>query len=207
MPARRPTAYAGRRGLAVTVLALVVALALVVCGHPVVDVMATKPLTAPFPPRTRAVTTEAQRSPVVEAVGATNGDVVSGAPLGVLLEDRFGGKRRPTVAEESCRVRTWGRLGDDRLLAPDGGPSVLVCRPRADGSRHETVLDANGSVASDGSSGPLRLPVPVPGGRSEVPGSPGGGFSGSTGVQPAPPEAPDAPADVPMTTTDLPVGS
>ncbi|NUR80785.1 MAG: hypothetical protein HOQ21_10115, partial [Dermatophilaceae bacterium] len=77
MPARRPTAYARRRGLAVTVLALVVALALVVCGHPVVDVMATKPLTAPFPPRTRAVTTEAQRSPVVEAVGATNGDVVS----------------------------------------------------------------------------------------------------------------------------------
>ncbi|MFM6848133.1 MAG: hypothetical protein ACKOVB_03405 [Terrabacter sp.] len=77
---------------------------------------------------------------------ATNGDFVSGAPLGILLDETFGTQRRPTVADESCRVRSWGRLGDDRLLAPDGGPTVVVCRQGADGQAHATALDASRSA-------------------------------------------------------------
>ncbi|GAB3877539.1 hypothetical protein [Terrabacter terrigena] len=214
---------------------------------------------------------------------ATNGDFVSGAPLGVVLHETVGARTRPTVAEEPCRVRSWGRLGDDRLLAPEGGPTVVVCRPAVDGSARATALDAarsaevvaalgalstrptgrtcdgsgkasdprfslvlryatgpsvrvdvdpgcdpavlgtnlesreastlvalverwsppipgpdpNGSVSSDGSVGPPPLPVPAPDQPTEVPGSPGGGFQGSTGAQPTPPEA--LPTDVPMT--------
>lgn len=76
----------------------------------------------------------------------TNGDFVSGAPLGIALDQTFGTTRRPTVADESCRVRSWGRLGDDRLLAPDGGPTVLVCRQGVDGTTHATALDAGRSA-------------------------------------------------------------
>ena len=78
---------------------------------------------------------------------STNGDFVSGAPFGTLLAgDASGGHRRPTVAEESCHARSWGRLGDDRLLAPDGGPTVVVCRQRADGSTTAKALDAGRSA-------------------------------------------------------------
>ncbi|MGO4596616.1 hypothetical protein [Terrabacter sp. 2RAF25] len=165
---------------------------LVVCAYPVMDIMATTPLTAPFPLKRRTVATEAQRTSVVETltwaprsdlrpractamagnetaylVGAaygdaivwvaakadanacsatTNGDFVSGAPLGIALDETFGTTRRPTVADESCRVRSWGRLGDDRLLAPGGGPTVVVCRRGVDGWTHATALDAGRSA-------------------------------------------------------------
>jgi hypothetical protein len=77
---------------------------------------------------------------------ATNGDFVSGAPLGVLLARAVGAKGRPTVAEESCNLRSWGRLGDDRSLAPDGGPTVVICRQGVDGSMRARALDAGQSA-------------------------------------------------------------
>jgi hypothetical protein len=163
----------------------------VVCSYPVTDIMGVA-LRAPFPLRTRSVTTGAERSTVVDAmtwaprsnrrprpctamagketaylVGAaygdaivwvaakadanacstaSNGDFVAGAPLGVLLDETLGTQRRPTVAEERCRTRSWGRLGDDRSLAPDGGPTVVVCRDGADGAANAKALDAGQSA-------------------------------------------------------------
>ena len=165
---------------------------LVVCSYPVMDVMATTPLTAPFPLDKRTVATQAQRTAVVALmtwaprsdqqpractamagnetaylVGAaygdaivwvaakgdanacstaTNGDFVSGAPLGVELDSLFGTTPRPDATDGSCRARSWGRLGDDRVLAPDGGPTVVVCRQAADGSIRPTALDAGRSA-------------------------------------------------------------
>jgi hypothetical protein len=73
---------------------------------------------------------------------ATNGDFVSGAPLGVELDAIFGATSRPPGTGGSCRARSWGRLGDDRLLAPEGAPAVVVCRQAADGSIRPTTFDA-----------------------------------------------------------------
>lgn len=165
---------------------------LVVCGYPVMDVMATKPLAAPFRLHKRTVATEAQRAQVVQAltwaprwnklpractamagnetaylVGAaygdaivwvaakadanscstsTNGDFTSGAPLGITLDGMFGARRPPSEVAGACNTWSWGRLGDDRSLAPDGDPRVTVCRTSASGATKATQLDGSQSA-------------------------------------------------------------
>lgn len=165
---------------------------LVVCGYPVMDVMATKPLAPPFALETRTVATESQRAKVVAAltwaprwnkqqractamagnetaylVGAaygdaivwvaakadanscstsTNGDFTSGAPLGITLDGWFGARRPPAELAGACNNWSWGRLGDDRSLAPQGDPTVTVCRLSADGATKATELDASQSA-------------------------------------------------------------
>jgi hypothetical protein len=160
---------------------------LVVCGYPVMDVMATKPLAPPFRLHKRTVATESERAAVVEAltwaprwnkvpractamagdetaylVGAaygdaivwvaakadanscsttTNGDFTSGAPLGITLDAMFGERRPPAQPAGACNRWSWGRLGDDRSLAPAGDPKVTVCRISADGATKATELD------------------------------------------------------------------
>jgi hypothetical protein len=160
---------------------------MVVCGYPVMDIMATKPLAAPFRLSTRTVATAEQRAAVTDLlawaprwtgeqkictamagnetaylVGAvydgavvwvaakadanscsnsTNGDFTSGAALGVPLDAMFGGQPARTPAGP-CAGTSFGRLGDDRSLAPEGDPNVLVCRLTADGRSLPTRLDA-----------------------------------------------------------------
>ena len=71
---------------------------------------------------------------------STNGDFVSGAALGVDLDAMFGARQPPPGQPAACTARTWGRLGDDRSLAPAGDPLVTVCRLAADGSTRATSL-------------------------------------------------------------------
>ena len=75
---------------------------------------------------------------------ATNGDFTSGAPLGVPLRALLAATPDPAGAR--CDARTFGRLGDDRTLAPEGAPRVTICRTAADGSRKPTQLDASRSA-------------------------------------------------------------
>ncbi|MER7071567.1 hypothetical protein [Terrabacter sp. NPDC000476] len=166
---------------------------LVVCGYPVLDIMATTPLSAPFPRSTRTVLTGAKRADVVALltwaprwngrerpctlmggdetaylVGAdlgdavvwvaakadpnacsraTNGDFVSGAPVGVDLAAVTGGRPLPLpVGGGACDQRSWGRLGDDVDLVPAGDPTVTVCRDGADGTARAVPLDRASGV-------------------------------------------------------------
>ncbi len=75
---------------------------------------------------------------------ATNGDFTSGAPLGVPLRALLAATPDPAGAR--CDARTFGRLGDDHTLAPEGAPLVTVCRVAADGSTKPTALDASRSA-------------------------------------------------------------
>jgi hypothetical protein len=75
---------------------------------------------------------------------ATNGDFTSGAPLGVPLRALLAATPDPAGAR--CDARTFGRLGDDRTLAPEGAPLVTVCRTAADGSTKPTTFDASRSA-------------------------------------------------------------
>ncbi len=75
---------------------------------------------------------------------ATNGDFTSGAPVGVPLRTLLAAT--PGPAGVRCDARTFGRLGDDSTLAPEGAPLVTVCRIAADGSTKPTDLDASRSA-------------------------------------------------------------
>ena len=78
---------------------------------------------------------------------ATNGEFVARAGVGDDIEAIFT-ERLPSPissAGAACVVHSSGRLGDDRSLAPDGQPSVTVCRPGRD-SQIPTVLDAGQSA-------------------------------------------------------------
>lgn len=76
---------------------------------------------------------------------ATNGDFVSGAPVGVTLRELLAHVPQPDRGAAACGPRTWGRLGDDTTLAPPGDPAVTVCRSAADGTTRPTSLDADRS--------------------------------------------------------------
>ena len=75
---------------------------------------------------------------------ATNGDFTSGAPLGVPLRALLAATPEPGGAR--CDARTFGRIGDDRTLAPEGTPLVTVCRTAVDGSTKPTELDTSRSA-------------------------------------------------------------
>lgn len=77
---------------------------------------------------------------------STNGDFVSSAAMGVQL-DRIVGGSTPAAPPpvEACSYWGFGRLGDDRSLAPEGDPVVTVCRIRADGQSVPSRLTAEQS--------------------------------------------------------------
>lgn len=82
---------------------------------------------------------------------ASNGDFVSGAAVGVPLRELLTDQplpAGPVPADATCGRRSFGRLGDDRSLAPVGDPVVTVCRLAANGQQQETVLDASRSAAA-----------------------------------------------------------
>ncbi|TQN46795.1 hypothetical protein FHX52_3524 [Humibacillus xanthopallidus] len=70
----------------------------------------------------------------------TNGDFVTGDPVGVPLKATVAGQALP--AEQPCDAAGLGRLDDDRTLAPEGSPAVTVCRLDAKGTWQATALDA-----------------------------------------------------------------
>jgi hypothetical protein len=72
---------------------------------------------------------------------STNGDFRSGPGPAVLLDVMFGTRSRPSADVVACNRASWGRLGDDRSLAPEGSPTVTVCRDAADGTVKVTRLD------------------------------------------------------------------
>jgi hypothetical protein len=74
---------------------------------------------------------------------STNGDFVSGAALGVPIHAMFGGGEPTPTQPDACVGTSWGRLGDDQSLAPEGDPKVTVCRLAADSTYHSTPLDAD----------------------------------------------------------------
>lgn len=82
---------------------------------------------------------------------ATNGDFLSRASVGNVVDAIVDGPDAvPTGAGSSdpmtvCAWSGFGRLGDDRSLAPDGDPVVTVCRSAADGSQAPTALTADQS--------------------------------------------------------------
>lgn len=73
---------------------------------------------------------------------ATNGDFVSSAAVGVVLDEVVGARAPMPQPADPCTQRTFGRLGDDRSLAPPGDPRVVVCRSAVGGEQRATVLDA-----------------------------------------------------------------
>lgn len=77
--------------------------------------------------------------------GATNGDFVSRAAMGVVVDAIAAGRAALRVATGDCDTQTLGRLGDDRSLAPEGQPTVTVCRRNASGSQQSTPLGADQS--------------------------------------------------------------
>ncbi|MEO7448096.1 MAG: hypothetical protein ABI336_07455 [Humibacillus sp.] len=81
---------------------------------------------------------------------STNGDFVSGAPMGVAVRELLTHQPQPAgpvPAEAACGKPAFGRLGDDRSLAPPGDPVVTVCRPSETGMPRETALDGASSAA------------------------------------------------------------
>ena len=70
----------------------------------------------------------------------TNGDFVTGDPVGVPLAATLSGRTPPAV--EPCDAGAVGRLDDDRTLAPEGSPVVTVCRLDATSAWRPTALDA-----------------------------------------------------------------
>ena len=73
--------------------------------------------------------------------GATNGDFLSRAPVGITLDERFGNRSRPSRLSGPCGDWSVGRLGDDTSLAPAGEPGVTVCRDTASGGPAATSLE------------------------------------------------------------------
>ncbi|EWT00548.1 hypothetical protein N865_14735 [Intrasporangium oryzae NRRL B-24470] len=76
---------------------------------------------------------------------STNGDFLSRAPMGVALERWFGPHPTSEPSAPGCAAWSWGRLGDDRSIAPEGDPLVTVCRTAKDGSQRPTTLTAEQS--------------------------------------------------------------
>lgn len=76
---------------------------------------------------------------------ATNGDFVSGAPVGVTLRELLAPAPPTDGRATGCGTSTWGRLGDDATLAPAGDAGITVCRSAADGTTRPTRLDADRS--------------------------------------------------------------
>jgi hypothetical protein len=72
---------------------------------------------------------------------STNGDFRSGPGPAAVLDQMFGPATPPAADVVACNPDSWGRLGDDRSLAPAGDPTVTVCRDAADGTVRETPLD------------------------------------------------------------------
>ncbi len=66
---------------------------------------------------------------------STNGDVTSPASVGFQLEEWFGNRLGAHPATGACDTWSQGRLGDDRSLAPEGDPTVTVCRQTAKGTQ------------------------------------------------------------------------
>jgi hypothetical protein len=66
---------------------------------------------------------------------ATNGDFISPLAVGSTLEQWLGTPGRKDPNQGGCHPWTSGRLGDDRSLAPDGDPTVMVCRPTSTGQQ------------------------------------------------------------------------
>ena len=92
-----------------------------------------------------AIVWVAAKADANSCAGATNGDFESRAPVGVTLEQLFGertGQRTPPAAARGCAGWSYGRLGDDRALAPEGDPVVTVCRRDQTGSWQQTGLDS-----------------------------------------------------------------
>jgi hypothetical protein len=77
--------------------------------------------------------------------GATNGDFDSRAAMGVVVDAVAAGRQPVRVATGGCDTQTLGRLGDDASLAPEGEPTVTVCRRNAAGSQQSTPLNADQS--------------------------------------------------------------
>ncbi|WP_020143095.1 hypothetical protein [Terracoccus sp. 273MFTsu3.1] len=77
---------------------------------------------------------------------STNGDFRSGPGPAVVLERMFGTRTPPSADVVACNRTSWGRLGDDRSLAPEGDPTATVCRDAADGTVKATPLDATQSA-------------------------------------------------------------
>ena len=82
---------------------------------------------------------------------STNGDFVSGAALGVPIDAMFGAGQPSSAPIDPCIGSSWGRLGDDQSLAPEGAPKVTVCRLAADAAYLDTPLDAvqSGQVVAE----------------------------------------------------------
>jgi hypothetical protein len=74
----------------------------------------------------------------------TNGDFITGDPVGVPLAATLNGQGAP--AGKPCDAGGLGRLDDDRTLAPQGSPLVTVCRLDAQGTWQATALDAGRSA-------------------------------------------------------------
>lgn len=74
----------------------------------------------------------------------TNGDFVTGDPVGVPLAATLSGKALP--GGKPCDASGLGRLDDDRTLAPAGSPLVTVCRLDTQSSWQATQLDASRSA-------------------------------------------------------------
>jgi hypothetical protein len=92
-----------------------------------------------------AIVWVAAKADANSCAGATNGDFESRAPVGVALERLYGERSQPQTppAEQpTCVGWSNGRLGDDQSLAPEGDPTVTVCRLAVSGSWQETTLDA-----------------------------------------------------------------
>jgi len=73
---------------------------------------------------------------------STNGDFRSGPGPAVVLDQMFGSSTPPSAGVAACNRASWGRLGDDRSLAPEGNPTATVCRDAADGTVKAAQLDA-----------------------------------------------------------------
>jgi hypothetical protein len=69
----------------------------------------------------------------------TNGDFVTGDPVGVPLAATLADQAKP--AGLPCDAGALGRLDDDRTLAPAGSPIVTVCRLDAQGTWQAAPLD------------------------------------------------------------------
>lgn len=77
---------------------------------------------------------------------STNGDFLSRAPLGVTLGATYSRQPvEPAPAAGACLGYSYGRLGDDRMVAPDGDPEVTVCRNTATGAPAATALTSEQS--------------------------------------------------------------
>ena len=74
----------------------------------------------------------------------TNGDFVTGDPVGVPLAAMLSGQAMPDG--KPCDSSGLGRLDDDRTLAPEGSPLVTVCRLDTQSTWQATQLDASRSA-------------------------------------------------------------